>query len=98
RARCGRRGAPAGPAPTPGGRAAAPQSARTACLRRTRSYVHLPTRLGSEAISSLELLTELHQTAGNPTRDCAGGELELLSDRPVRRLAGRERGQRLPVA
>src|SRR5262249_45326602 len=74
-----------------------PQSARTAYLRHTRSYVHLPTRLRSEAISSLELLTELDQTAGNAAGDRAGGGLELLAARPVRLVAGEEAGENLPA-
>src|SRR4026208_1744893 len=52
-----------------------------------RSYAHLPTRLSWDRFSSLELVAQLDQTAGNPTRDGAGGQLERLPDRAIRLVA-----------
>src|SRR3954463_10865736 len=48
-----------------------------------RSCVHLPTRLSSELVSSLELVFQLDQTAGNTACNRPGGQLQRLADRAV---------------
>src|SRR6266566_340947 len=49
-----------------------------------RSYAHLPTRLCRDRFSSLELLAQLDEAAGNAAGDRAGGQFEGLADRAVR--------------
>src|SRR6266699_3058998 len=53
-----------------------------------RSYAHLPTRLCRDRFSSLELLAQLDEAAGNAAGDRAGGQFERLVDPPDRVLVG----------
>src|SRR4051794_14729503 len=98
RSRRGRRGpteAPARRGPTPRAQAAAPRSARRFCLRRMRSCVHLPTRLSSELVSSLELVFQLDQTAGNTACNRPSGQFQRLADRAIALVPREEAGEDL---
>src|SRR5262245_66065298 len=55
-----------------------------------RSYAHLPTRPSWDRFSSLERVSKLDQTAGDPARDRSGGQLERFSDRAIGLVAGEE--------
>src|SRR6478672_7141175 len=62
-----------------------------------RSYVHLPTRLCGDRFSSLELLTQLDEAAGNAARDRARGQFEGLADRAIGLVASEEAVEDLPA-
>src|SRR6266403_5134749 len=62
-----------------------------------RSYAHLPTRLCRDRFSSLELLAQLDEAAGNAAGDRAGGQFEGFADCPIRLVAREEAVENLPA-
>src|SRR5438552_12925640 len=63
-----------------------------------RSYVHLPTRLRSGVISSLEFLSQLDEAARDSACDRARRQLERLADRPVALVPSEETVEDLAAA
>src|SRR5919198_1581477 len=78
--------APAPPGPTPAGRAVA-RAGGSRCVRRRSSS---STGRGSADLSSLEHATQPIEAARDPARDRAGRDRELLTDRPIALVAGKE--------
>src|SRR6266516_688526 len=62
-----------------------------------RSYAHLPTRLCRDRVSSLQLLADLDQAAGDTARNRPRGQLERFADRAIGLVTGEEAVEDLPA-